>query len=265
MFNPVRWVGLNLRNNINSSLNKMNRLTKFALAATAASLLGTIPAFANFGGIYGSGLVLTTSIGGDALTNEIYQANTGGGVNYAPSTSPGSYSGYTLTPSILSIGAYDSSGDFAGGTLNLGTFNNNTAAGPLDTLTLDGGEVLSYNNGDNPGVGTGDVFYKIDGGSFVDLSLPINQGGFGGGTDTRVYLDTADINLLTGLTDGAHTLTVYFDVNDNYGGGTFTPVDNNGGPNYTASFTVVPEPSTIMMLLSSGLFGSFYLISRRRK
>jgi hypothetical protein len=39
--------------------------------------------------------------------------------------------------------------------------------------------------------------------------------------------------------------------------------NNNGGANYTATFTVVPEPATVL-LVGPALLGGLFFIRRRR-
>ena len=229
----------------------MNRLTKFTLAASAAFTLGSASIFAS-AGIYGTALVVSGSTALDGLSTILYEANLGGGLDYAPQS-----------PTQSNI-TYDSSGDLAAGTVSLGTYNIATG----DTLTLDGGEVLTYKSGSD-NFTNADLYYSLNGGSsFTDLGLAFNQDGvnYANSDDhQRWYTDNANVNLLNGLQNGTYYLTVYLQATDNYGSGTYVPVDNNGGGNYTASFTVVPEPATLSMMLASGIFGSFYLIRRRRK
>jgi hypothetical protein len=226
----------------------MNRLTKFALAATAVFTVCSTPVFAS-AGIFGTAAVVSFTLGG-TTTNDVLEATLlRDSENRLDPSSP------TLSPL-----SYDASGDDANSTLNLGTFTLGT-----DSLTFAGGEVLTFKSGSDNFTGA-DVYYSIDNGSFVQIPLSFNEDNVAGSTgDQRWYIDTNTGNLISGLSAGSHTLSFYFDATDNYGTGIYTPVVNNSGPNYTASFTVVPEPSTLMMLLSSGLFGSFYLISRRRK
>jgi hypothetical protein len=72
------------------------------------------------------------------------------------------------------------------------------------------------------------------------------------------------VNLLQGLAVGSYKLTAYFETNGSY----FTSSqqfysispDNNGGSNYVATFDVVPEPSTGMMM---GLGIAGLLVVRR--
>ena len=71
-------------------------------------------------------------------------------------------------------------------------------------------------------------------------------------------------NLLNGLAAGSYQLAVYFETNGSYWTGSqqFYSInpDNNGGANYVATFNVVPEPSTGMMM---GLGIAGLLVVRR--
>ena len=71
-------------------------------------------------------------------------------------------------------------------------------------------------------------------------------------------------NLLDGLAVGSYQLAVYFETNGSYwqDGQKFYSInpDNNSGANYVATFNVVPEPSTGMMM---GLGIAGLLVVRR--
>ena len=232
----------------------MNRLTKFALAAAAAFTVCSSAAFAD-AGIFGAGVILTGSNG--PTLYEFTQTNfmSLGDSRYTPTA--GSVNGDTLgTPS------FDTSGGFSAGTENLGTYDITQGA----TLLFNGGELDTYKSG-GANVNGAQIFYSLNGGSTFSSAdqLAFNQDNVNGSTgDQRWYSDGEAVNLLNGLSDGTYTLQVYLDATTDANGTLYA--NNNSSPtNYTATFTVIPEPSTIMMLLSSGLFGSFYLISRRRK
>jgi hypothetical protein len=75
---------------------------------------------------------------------------------------------------------------------------------------------------------------------------------------------STSVNLLQGLAVGSYKLTAYFETNGSYfsNGQQFYSInpDNNGGANYVATFNVVPEPSTGMMM---GLGIAGLLVVRR--
>ena len=75
-------------------------------------------------------------------------------------------------------------------------------------------------------------------------------------------------NLLNGLAVGSYQLAVYFETNGSYWTGSqqFYSInpDNNSGANYVASFNVVPEPST-GMLMGMGIAGLLVVRRFRKK
>lgn len=142
--------------------------------------------------------------------------------------------------------------DFQGA--NLGTFNATVG----NTLTLAGAEIKTWK--DNGGDVTGGKFdYRVyqtgdTPGAFSEITL--NWVANLAGSDQKWDNTTANINLLTGLANGNYTLEVYAYATSNQG----NPVSNNGGANYKATFTVIPEP-TAALLGGLGLLG---LLRRRR-
>ena len=140
------------------------------------------------------------------------------------------------------------------GGLGLGTFD--TSIG--NTLVLNGGGILTYKNNTDDITGSR-IIYSIDGGSEAIISLVFNED-LGGG-DQRWYSEGSNVDVLGGLTNGAHTLTVRYESDFSFDTGSGTHQENAEGANFTATFTVVPEPSTTALL---GL-GGLALILRRRK
>ena len=220
----------------------------FALISVAAvSLLASSRLFADTG-IFGTDLGLESNLinGG---TPTFFEADLLGDSRHAPLAS-----GAVTLPVDLNTSGFNG--------LNLGTFN--PSAG--DTLTLVGGEALTFKNNGGGSSGTDVtgtfVNYSIDGGSFMSLSLPFNEDNVSGTSgDQRWASDTYDVNVLTGLSLGTHTIAFFASGTTN-GNQIF---DSNGGANYTASFTVVPEPSTWAMgsLVALGLAGSAFRRFRR--
>jgi hypothetical protein len=233
----------------------MNRLTKFALAASAVFTVCSSPVFAS-SGIFGAGVVISTNIGGSPAL-DLFEMILLGDSRYSPNSSGG---GYSLgQPTLINTNDGGGTSTWADGSNpSLGTFN----VGTGDTLTLDGGEELTFKNGGS-NVSATDMFYSINGGSFQDATLAFNQDSVNSTTgDQRWYSDSAaDVNLLSGLSNGTYTLSIYFRDSSTDG----TGYASNNGNNFNATFTVVPEPSTVMMLMSSSLFGTFYLLRRKRK
>lgn len=232
----------------------MNRFTKFALAAAAALTVCSVPAFAS-SGIFGTGVVISLSIGGSPAL-DLFEMTLLGDSRHEPAAGGGESLGF---PTLVNTTDGSESTWADGSNPSLGTFDPLTG----DTLTLDGGEMLTFKNGGS-NVSATDMFYSINGGAFQDATLAFNQDSVNGVTgDQRWYSDTsADVNMLAGLPNGTYTLSVYFRDTNTDDGNDYV---SNGGNNYNATFTVVPEPSTVMMLLGSGFLGSFYLIRRKRK
>ena len=88
--------------------------------------------------------------------------------------------------------------------------------------------------------------------SFTSLDLPFNTNLVNPG-DQKWQSLAASMNLLTGLTDGNYTLEVYVSANTNEGDRFLS----NGGVNYTATFSVVPEPSALALIAGPAVLGAF--------
>jgi len=142
--------------------------------------------------------------------------------------------------------------DFQGA--SFGTFD--TTVG--NTLTLVGGEINTFKNGlsDVTGAFYDYRVFKVGDtpGSFIEFSLPFNSN-LGGG-DQKWDRTNQNANLLTGLNNGNYTLEVFARATSSDG----PHFSNNGGSNYKASFTVVPEPTSAAL----GLIGAGLLLRRRR-
>jgi hypothetical protein len=164
---------------------------------------------------------------------------------------------------------------------NLGTYN--PSAG--DALILNGGESDTYSQDGYDLIESAQGYYDIvaDGSPAPNTSAftefgygyESSNGDYGSYNHQKWGTSGMSVNLLSGLAPGTYDLYSYNGANDFNPNNTsqyyFTPTDSGpvSGPNgqsYSeATFTVVPEPSTVMMLLGSGLLGSFYLTGRRRK
>jgi hypothetical protein len=252
----------------------MNRLTRFTLAAVAVFTLCSASVFAQtpYSGIYGVGVVLSDTLSGVASFN-LYALTDLGDSNLNSTFTPtgGSGQGNTLgSPYINNTnGGSGTTSTWASGSgPSLGTFN--IANG--DALTLNGGEEVTYKGPLYEGsanVSGADLFYSINASGFADAPLTFNQDLINGSTNynygsdnQRWYIDSLGVNVLSGLSNGTYTLSVYFRDSNSDDGNDYV---SNSSNNYNATFTVVPEPSTLMMLMSSSVFGSFYLLRRRRK
>lgn len=153
---------------------------------------------------------------------------------------------------------------------NLGTFG--TTVG--NTLNLTGAGILTWKNGGGDVTGARFDYrvYKVGDtpGAFTEVSLGfganhvlteygITSGNFGdqmwGDSDTYGSGFTP-VNLLTGLSSGNYRLEWFSYALTNEG----NRYENNGGSNFIATFTVVPEPSAALL----GGLGAMVLLRRRR-
>ncbi len=164
--------------------------------------------------------------------------------------------------------AWQAMGTFNGS--SLGTFDKSAG----QTLAITGGEGLTWES-DGDEVTSVAMQYSIQptGGTHSHTALNLKQtaeGSFSdalgqsytspGGSWNTKWSDPSDwgsVDVLDGLSNGTYELQVYLT-----GDGDAGPiVEDNGGAYYTATFTVVPEPSSAALL---GL-GGLALILRRRK
>ncbi len=163
------------------------------------------------------------------------------------------------------IGAVTANPDFNGS--DLGAFN-------LGSSLQLGGQQKSFKNGGSD-VLTHTIYWKISG-AFVGVNMPFqwNQGDVGapgnlnnagdqqwggdvqGGNGSLVLSS----NVLSGLTPGNYTLEVYSEITTNGNNADVTIGNTNGINNYKATFTVVPEPTSMAL----GLLGTALLLRRRR-
>ena len=143
--------------------------------------------------------------------------------------------------------------DFQGA--SFGTFD--TTVG--NTLTLVGGEIKTFKNGGSDVTGAFFDYrvFKVGDtpGSFIEFGLPFNSD-IGGDGDQKWDKTNQNANLLTGLSNGNYTLEVFARATSSDG----PHFSSNGGSNYKASFSVVPEPSSAAL----GLIGSLLIFRRRR-
>jgi hypothetical protein len=144
---------------------------------------------------------------------------------------------------------------------NLGTFDPD-----VNSLFFSGGEALTFKNSGGDVTGAA-IYYRIfetgnPTGSFNSANLPFaaNIGGTAGNEDQRWQSFAPNDNLLFGLAPGNYTLQTYVDATTNEG----TRFLNNGGANYSASFTVVPEPSSLSLLAGPAILGAWFFVRRRR-
>lgn len=140
----------------------------------------------------------------------------------------------------------------AGGTFNIEGFE-------LNTFEDNGSEITHMN-----------LFWTVDG--FTNTHqiqitpAPAKTGNNRFWQVTSSTQNLLDNNGVGALTNGSYTFQAYF---EGYTNGVNTPGNiflNNGGSNYSSSFTVIPEPSSIIMLGLTGVAaGGLALIKRRKR
>lgn len=147
--------------------------------------------------------------------------------------------------------------DFNG--FGFGSYNPGAGA----TLNLTGAEVLTFKNGGSD-VWGGTVSYRIypagsPSGSFSNIGISHTANAtfadasgtsFSGLDDQKWANGVGTTNLLTGLSNGDYVLEAFLSA---YDGGGIIDYSNNGGGNYKATFSVVPEPSCAALALLGGL------------
>ena len=146
---------------------------------------------------------------------------------------------------------------------NFGTFN------LTDTLSLSQSQINTFKNSGGDVTG-GEMQYRVyltsgTPGSFSNSSYGFQSnapftnlaGSSVNGDGDQAWGNTSSINLLN-LTsgNGDYTLEVFFRATTNEG----ERYSNNGGQNFKATFTVVPEPSAALL----GGIGMLALLRRRR-
>lgn len=146
---------------------------------------------------------------------------------------------------------------------NLGTFNIG------DTLTIGDAEILTFKNGLSNVTG-GEINWRVwsgvEGGAFAPVAIGFSSDATFTAADGQQFTNGGDQqwgalastpNVLASLGAGSYTLEVYFRASTSDG----DAFSSNGGNNFEATFTVVPEPSTLM-LGAVGLVG--LVVARRR-
>jgi hypothetical protein len=156
---------------------------------------------------------------------------------------------FTTTNTVYKGESFGSVANIQGA--NFGTFN------LTDTLSLTQSQVNTFKNGGGNVTGS-EMQYRVVTHSFQSDATFTNLAGstVTGGGD-QAWGNTTPINLL-GLTsgNGNYTLEVFFRAFTNEG----DRYSNNGGSNFKANFTVIPEPSAALL----GGLGMLALLRRRR-
>jgi flagellar hook-associated protein FlgK len=144
------------------------------------------------------------------------------------------------------------------GTLNQGD-NFQIKGFEINTFEFDGSEVQFMN-----------MFWSID--SFVtsnQIQIPIENIPPKDGNNRTWQITSSTQNLLTNggqgaLSNGSYTFQAFFEGYTNAVNTDGNIFENNGTNNYTATFEVVPEPSTYALLGLGVAFGLWQLRRRRK-
>ena len=198
----------------------------FTLVAGGFALMAAVEHASATGGIFGSDIGLQSNVFNSGGTT-FFEADLLGDSRHAPIAS----STVTLPVTLNTTG-------FNG--LNLGTFNPSGG----DTLIFKGGETLTFKNTSTDITGS-TLSYKIDNGSFTNVGLAFNQDNVSNNNGDQRWASTSfSTDLLSNLAVGMHTISFFTSATTNSVDSAATVYDSNSSNNYTASFTVVPEPAT---------------------
>jgi hypothetical protein len=200
--------------------------------------LALITAGTSFGatGFFGNLYVITTLNAGGTVYNQVTSGTTPG---------VGAATGHSLSPD----GVNPAFGSF--GTLDL-----------TDVLSLKGFEYKTFNDNFS-NVTHGNLFFRIyptgsPSGTFaqVQTNSPVSVSG----NNKTWSVTTGTTNLLSGLTPGNYTMQIYTESYTNAVNTAGNIFGFTAGNNPTATFTVIPEPTSAVL----GLLGTVMLLRRRR-
>ena len=148
---------------------------------------------------------------------------------------------------------------------------NGTVFGPGDSFRLTGGETNTFKNNNTSGngfndIGTPSFLYSVVpngvSGSFP-LAFDSQTTSPTGSIDQKWQTLGQNVNLLAGLAPGDYTVnfrvTAPTGNNGNFSGGNI--LDSGA---FSASVTVVPEPSSLSLLAGPAILGAWFFVRRRR-
>jgi len=153
---------------------------------------------------------------------------------------------------------------------NSPTFNGNLGGLSIQTgqtLYLGGQLQTSPGGGYYPGASSTFMGYQIDGTSVsgtINLTFAYNTYPYGIENDlwevSGAHSSGNLVNLDQGLSAGTYTLEIWFGAVNSDGSGTV--YDKNGANNFSATFSVVPEPITLALPIFGGLVLTAGLVRR---
>ena len=199
-------------------------IKKLALGLTAAAVL-TVGA-------------TTTSANADFFGNGFIVLNVNGAGNTF----------YDLNPPTNTLQP-----DFNGA--NLGTFDPSFG----DSLILNGAEFNTFQDGGDNVIEVS-LNYRVYTGTAPNFSSFSVDFVSQTGNDKFWQSTNENINLLNNLSPGTYTFEVFGSADTTAGPRFYS----NSGNNYVASFTVVPEPSTLSLLAGPAILGAWFFVRRRR-
>ena len=139
---------------------------------------------------------------------------------------------------------------------SFGTAYNGANFGSLNTLKF-GADMKYWASGGDSRSG-GAIYVSVNDGSFTEYIW--TQSNIGG-NDYQGSLPSTTIDVTAGLSPGTHKVEVYAKSWGVSGGDSFL----SASPDYSASFTVVPEPSTYALLGFAAFGTAAHIIFRRRR
>jgi len=116
-----------------------------------------------------------------------------------------------------------------------------------DELFFNGGGLLSYEYVEED-ITDAFIYYQIDDGPYSSAYVLDSNEDLGGG-EKRWYSEAFSDDLLDGLDNGLHKISVYYEAESATEG---TLTENNGGAFFAAKFEVVPEPAVVGLILFAG-------------
>jgi hypothetical protein len=98
--------------------------------------------------------------------------------------------------------------------------------------------------------------------SFNEMNLPLKDN-VGANDRWQQLASTSGVEIATGLAPGDYLLQVYQHTNTN--GDIYNNENGEGGNNWEARITLLPEPSVLSLLAGSSILGASFYLRRRRK